>query len=161
MENLSLRFIRWGAGLLVLGLLSGLGPLGHYLLMGTERQCSWAPIHGHVALLGWVGMTLFGLVYRALPTWASGEAPDLGLVRAHFFFSALGIVGVLTNGILGYLVIGHLTPAVFSERGGQNFWLATDGVFLALFGVGCVLFLLVLRRSTRYRAEAAPGNDES
>ena len=94
MENLSLRFVRWGAGLLVLGLVSGYGPLGHYLLMGTEQQCSWAPIHGHEVLLGWVGMTLFGLVYRALPGWSSGRPPALGLARAHFKLAVTGSLGV-------------------------------------------------------------------
>lgn len=153
MENLSLRFIRWGAGLLVLGLVSGYGPLGHYLMMGTEQQCSWAPVHGHEVLLGWVGMTLFGLVYRALPGWASGRPPALGLARAHFKLAVTGSLGVLINGILDYIVIGNLTPSVFTERGGQNLWLAIDGMFLTLYGVGCILFLVVLLRSTAYRAE--------
>jgi uncharacterized membrane protein YgdD (TMEM256/DUF423 family) len=65
MNAISLRFVRWGAALLVLGVVTGYGPLGHYLLGGAEVACPWAPIHGHVVLLGWVGFTLFGLVYRA------------------------------------------------------------------------------------------------
>ena len=36
MDNLALRFIRWSAGLLVLGLLTGYGPLGNYLMGGAE-----------------------------------------------------------------------------------------------------------------------------
>ncbi|MGH9199042.1 MAG: hypothetical protein ACRD1T_25355, partial [Acidimicrobiia bacterium] len=78
MDNLSLRFIRWSAGLLVLGLLTGYGPLGHYLHAGVEVACPWAPVHGHVALLGWLGMAVFGLVYKVLPTWANGVWPSLG-----------------------------------------------------------------------------------
>ena len=38
MENLALRFIRWGTGLLVLGLLTGYGPLGHYLMGGVKMH---------------------------------------------------------------------------------------------------------------------------
>lgn len=54
MENISLRFVRWGAGLLMLGLLTGYGPLGHYLQGGVAHACPWAPVHGHVATLGWM-----------------------------------------------------------------------------------------------------------
>jgi len=46
MERLPLQFIRWGAGLLVLGLLTGNGPLHHYLSGGVEVACPWAPTHG-------------------------------------------------------------------------------------------------------------------
>lgn len=84
MENLSLRFIRWSVGLLMLGLLTGYGPLGHYLLGGVEHACPWAPVHGHIGILGWIGMTIFGLVYQAIPKWANGKSPSLRLVKSAF-----------------------------------------------------------------------------
>lgn len=156
MDDLALRFIRWSAGFLVLGLLTGYGPLGHYLHGGVEVACPWAPVHGHVALLGWLGMAVFGLVYRALPDWAGGAMPGLALPRAHFYCCVVGVLGVLANGIFGYRLLGHLYGRFYYEPNKTvlNLWLSIDGLFLSLYGLGCVLFLLVVLRSTRYAGRA-------
>ena len=66
MKKIALRFVKWGTGLLMLGLWTGFGPLHHYLHGHMQPSCPWAPVHAHVVLLGWVGFTLFGLVYGAL-----------------------------------------------------------------------------------------------
>lgn len=50
MDNLARQFIRWGTGLLALGILTGYGPLNHYLSGGVDVSCPWAPAHGHVIL---------------------------------------------------------------------------------------------------------------
>ncbi len=152
MDNLALRFIRWSAGLLVLGLLTGYGPLGHYLMGGVKVACPWAPIHGHVALLGWLGMAIFGLVYKALPSWANGALPSLSLAKAHFYACVVGVLGVFANGIFGYRLLDHLSEGFYYEPKTPvlNLWLSVDGVFLSLYGVGCCLFLAVILRSTRY-----------
>jgi nitric oxide reductase large subunit len=152
MDNLSLRFIRWSAGLLVLGLLTGYGPLGHYLHGGVETACPWAPVHGHVALLGWLGMTAFGLVYKALPGWSGGAAQALKLARAHFVACVVGVLGVYLNGIFGYRIIDHIYDGFYYEPNTRllNLWLAIDGIFLSIYGLGCMLFLFVVLRSTRY-----------
>ncbi len=102
MSNLALRFIRWGTGLLVIGLLTGYGPLGQYLQGGANPSCPAAPVHGHAILLGWVGMTIFGLVHRAIADWPSGGAPSLAVVKAHFYFSVMGMLGAWANGTFGY-----------------------------------------------------------
>ena len=161
MENLALRFIRWSAGLLVLGLLTGYGPLGHYLHGGVEVACPWAPIHGHVALLGWLGMAIFGLVYQALPRWAKGRPPALRLAQAHFYLCASAVLGVLINGIAGYRILDLISPDFYYIPTKQvlNLWLAIDGVFLSLYALGCALFLIVVLRSTSY-AETVRGSAE-
>lgn len=38
-----------------------------------------------VATLGWMGMTLFGLVYRAVPSWSNGATPACPMARVHFY----------------------------------------------------------------------------
>jgi heme/copper-type cytochrome/quinol oxidase subunit 1 len=161
MENLSLRFIRWSAGLLILGLLTGYGPLGHYLHGGVGVACPWAPIHGHVALLGWVGMTIFGLVYQALPRWANGREPKLRLAKIHFYLCVSSILGVFANGILGYRILDIISPDFHYIPNTQvlNLWLSIDGMFLTLYGLGCALFLVVVLRSTSY-AEAPQSSVE-
>ena len=152
MDNLSLRFIRWSAGLLVLGLLTGYGPLGHYLLGGVKVACPWAPIHGHVALLGWLGMTAFGLVYKALPAWSNSRPLSLGLARAHFVACVVAVLGVYLNGIFGYRLLDYLYDGFYYEPNTRvlNLWLSIDGIFLSIYGVGCVLFLSAVIRSTGY-----------
>lgn len=161
MDNLALRFIRWIVGLLMLGLVTGHGPLGHYLMDGVRVACPWAPIHGHVALLGWVGMAVFGLIYKVLPSWANGASPSMGLARAHFYVCVVAVIGVLANGIIGYRALDFFFDGFYyePEKGVLNLWLSVDGVFLSLYGVGCGLFLAVVLRSTRYasRSVAAKG----
>ena len=155
MENIGLRFVRWGAALLILGLLTGYGPLGHYLTGGVAHACPWAPVHGHVTTLGWMGMTLFGLVYRAVPSWANGAAPALRLAQAHFIVCVIAVLGVFANGIIGYRILDALVEDFYYRpvTSTLNLWLSIDGLFLSLYGVGCLLFLTALLRSTRY----APG----
>jgi cbb3-type cytochrome oxidase subunit 1 len=156
MENVGLRFVRWGAGMLMLGLLTGYGPLGHYLRGGVTHACPWAPVHGHVATLGWMGMTLFGLVYRAIPSWANGATPALRLANAHFMVCVIAVLGVFANGIIGYRILDALVDGFYYRPVTSilNLWLSIDGVFLSLYGVGCLMFLSALLRSTRYAPPA-------
>jgi hypothetical protein len=47
-------------------------------------------------------MAVFGLVYKALPSWANGASPSLGLARTHFYACVVAVIGVVANGIIGY-----------------------------------------------------------
>lgn len=155
MHDLSLRFIRWGTAILILGLATGYGPLGHYLMGGAIPSCPAAPVHGHTTLLGWVGMTLFGLVYRVLPNWPSERPPSIRLARAHFGFAVVGTLGAWANGTFGYAILELVSPAFYYEPDMPilQLWFGISGLFLSLYGVGCLLFLWVLFRSTAYRVE--------
>lgn len=157
MQSIALRFVRWGTAFLILGVWTGYGPLGHYLLGGVERACPWAPVHGHVVLLGWVGCTLFGLVYRALPGWGAPSPRALRLATWHFRLSIASVLGVWANGILGYRLLDHLSPSFYYTPDTQtlNLWLSLDGLFLTLFAVGSILFLIVVFGSTK--ASVPPG----
>jgi hypothetical protein len=165
-DDWALKFIRWGMGLSVVGLITGYFPLGHYLMQGAIPSCPSAPIHGHTILLSFGGMTMFGLVYRALPTWlGSAEAP-LPSVRTHFWLSTIGVIGVCANGTIGYEIFGILVQPGFYYLGEQgttirNLWFALDGVFLTMYGIGCLIFLRILMTKTAYAslpARAAAGH---
>lgn len=154
-NNWSLRFVRWGMGLASAGLLTGLIPLGHYLLDDAIPSCPSAPIHGHLILLSLVGMPMFGLLYRAIPAWTAGRELPMQLVRMHFWLSVIAIVGVLVNGTVVYELIGHhVQPGFYySEAAGQalrNVWFGVDGAFLTMYGAGCGLFLYILMKQTSY-----------
>ncbi len=158
MNNWALKFIRWGMGLTVLGLITGYFPLGHYLMMGAIPSCPSAPVHGHTILLSFVGMTQFGLVYRALPAWMTGE-PPLRLVRAHFWLITIGVIGVCLNGTVGYELIGLFRPEFYyagaAAPAARNLWFAIDGAFLTTYAAGCIVFLYIVVNKTSYTAATA------
>src|SRR5687767_13531544 len=162
-EDWSLKFVRWGMGLAVLGLVSGFIPLGHYLLDDAIPSCPSAPIHGHLILLSFVGMTMFGLTYRTLPAWMRGASLPLGLVRAHFWLSVTGLIGVCVNGTIVYEVLGHLVQPGFYYNGAdgqmvRNIWFGLDGAFLTLYGAGCLIFLYILLGRTAYSSSSRPSS---
>jgi hypothetical protein len=155
MNDWALRFIRWGMGLTILGLITGYLPLGHYLMKDSLPSCPMAPVHGHTILLSFVGMPLFGLIYRALPAWMGKGDPPLGLVKAHFWLAVIGILGVFLNGTFGYELLGMLVQHDFYYIGppGQavrNLWFGIDGAFLTLYGAGCVILWYVVMNRTAY-----------
>jgi len=151
LSDWALKFVRWGSGLGVVGLITGYFPLGHYLMKDSLPSCPAAPVHGHTILLSFVGMTLFGLVYLAIPHWAGSNTPPLALIRVHFWLAVIGTIGVCVNGTIGYEVLSMFVQPDFYYSGppGQairNLWFAIDGVFLTLYGAGSVVFLYVLTR---------------
>lgn len=158
MNNWALKFVRWGLGLTMIGLVTGYFPLGHYLMKDALPSCPTAPVHGHTILLSFVGMTMFGLVYRALPAWMPTGDPPLGLMRAHFWLAVIGIFGVSVNGTLGYEVLGMVQPDFYymgpAAQSVRNLWFAIDGAFLTSYAAGCAVFLFIVMKKTAYSPDA-------
>jgi hypothetical protein len=153
MDAWSLRFVRWGMGLTVLGLVTGYFPLGHYLMKDSLPSCPTAPVHGHTILLSFVGMPIFGLLYRALPGWMTGREVPVRLIQTHFWLAVVGTAGVAVNGTLVYEILTHAFEPGFYYLGTQtqtvrNVWFALDGLFLTLYGVGCAILLYILATKT-------------
>lgn len=90
-------FIGCGSLYLVLGI--GLG-----MYMGASGDHSLSPLHAHINLLGFVLMTVFGVVYHLFPA-AGGSA----LARAHFWLHLVGGLALLV--LLGLLLTGRITEA--------------------------------------------------
>lgn len=155
LNNWGLKFIRWGMGLGILGLITGYFPLGHYLMKDSLPSCPAAPVHGHVILLSFIGMSVCGLIYRALPDWLRpGESPTR-LARIHFWLAVIGIVGVLLNGTIGYELLGMFGKQHFYYIGpeGQavrNLWFGIDGLFLTIYGAGCAILFYIVATKTKY-----------
>jgi len=91
------RFIQIAVVYLVIG-----GTLGLY--MGLTTQFALAPVHAHVALLGWLSLAVAGLIYRLYP--AAGRTR---LAQLHFWLHNVGLplfmVGLasLLSGVEGML----------------------------------------------------------
>lgn len=157
-QDWSLKFLRWAMGLAVVGLITGYFPLGHYLMKDALPSCPAAPVHGHVILLSFVGMTLFGLVYRAIAdSLAQYGDPPLRLIRLHFWLAVVGTIGVAVNGTIGYELLTKFVQKGFYYSGpeGQavrNLWFGIDGLFLTVYGLGCVVLLYILMKRTSYRS---------
>lgn len=154
LNDWSLKFIRWGMGLTILGLVTGYAPLGHYLMKDSLPSCPAAPVHGHTVLLS-LFLPVFGLVYRALPEWMGRGEPPLRLVRLHFWLAVVGILGVCLNGTVGYEILALWVQPDFYYAGpaGQavrNLWFGIDGAFLTVYGLGCLILLYVLMKKTAY-----------
>ena len=159
MSDWALKFLRWGMGLSIFGLITGYVPLGHYLMKDAMPSCPTAPIHGHTILLSFVGMTIFGLAYRAIPDWIGSAKPPLALIRLHFWLAVTGTVGVALNGTIGYEVLKMAVKPDFYYIGpeGQavrNLWFGIDGLFLTIYGAGCVILFYILMTRTSYRRDA-------
>jgi nitric oxide reductase large subunit len=148
-------------GLAVIGLFVGYIPLGHYLMQGAIPSCPAAPVHGHTILLSFLGMTVFGLGYRALPTWMGDTQAPLGLIRAHFWLAVVGVIGVTINGTFGYELLGTVQPNFYYLAGDgagiRDLWFGIDGIFLTLYGIGCLIFLHVFMTRTSYSTVSNPG----
>lgn len=95
--NISRSFMLVGIVFLIVGI-----PIGIY--MGAAGNYDLAPLHAHLNLLGFVLMTLFGVVYHVFPKMAESK---LSLV--HFWLHAIGAVVLL---IMLYLLLsGQITEA--------------------------------------------------
>ena len=93
--NISRNFMLVGVVFLVLGI-----PIGMY--MGAANNFALAPLHAHLNLLGFVLMTVFGILYRMVPAMAAS-----GLAKAHFWLHTIGVTGVFV--MLFLLLTGRVT----------------------------------------------------
>jgi cbb3-type cytochrome oxidase subunit 1 len=76
MDRLDLKFLMLGAAMLVAGVAMG-------IFMAVTHDHTLSPVHGHVNLIGWVSLSLFGIVYKLYP-----ELQQRKLAKAHFILAA-------------------------------------------------------------------------
>lgn len=89
---------------MVIGSLYLLLGIGFGIWMGASGDHSLSPLHAHINLLGFVLMTVFGLVYRQFPSMAAS-----GLATAHFWVHQVGALVLLV--LLFLLLTGRITEA--------------------------------------------------
>ena len=82
-------------GFFVAGILFALTGMGLGTYMGSVQDFTFAPVHAHINLVGFVTHFLFGLYYRADQANAEGMAP-----KTQFLCAVLGGV-LLPIGIFG------------------------------------------------------------
>jgi cbb3-type cytochrome oxidase subunit 1 len=94
---MSRGYLLMGALYLVIGIV-----LGGY--MSATSDHTLAPLHAHINLLGFVVMSIFGIVFRLIP--AIG---DSGLAKAQFWLHQAGALVLLA--MLFLLLNGSITEA--------------------------------------------------
>lgn len=95
--NYKRLFMGLGSLYLILGIC-----LGMYMAGSGDRTL--APLHAHINLLGFVLMTVFGVVYHLFPAAAATR-----LTQAHFWLHQVGALVLLI--MLGLLLTGKITEA--------------------------------------------------
>ncbi|TBH20051.1 hypothetical protein [Thermus thermamylovorans] len=99
----------------LLGLLLGLGFLPY----------TWRPVHGHLQLLGFVSLMIYGVAYHALPRFRGVVFRRPGLALCQVALANLGLLGMA----LGWgLALGPV------------FW----GVFAGVSALAGLLFALLM-----------------
>lgn len=93
MKNVSsIVWIKIASVYIVLGICLG-------IYMGVNENFTLRPVHAHINLLGWVALTLFGLIYHQFPNIANTK-----LAKIQFWLHNIGLpfqmllLAVLLNG---------------------------------------------------------------
>ncbi|WP_199256766.1 cbb3-type cytochrome c oxidase subunit I [Alteribacillus sp. YIM 98480] len=104
------RFLKIAVVYFVIGICMG-------LYMGIVQQFQYTTVHAHINLLGWVSMSLFGIIYYIYPT-----ASQTKLASIHFWLHNLGLpimqgtlfVMILTNNhsLVLFTIIGSIMVVV-------------------------------------------------
>ena len=98
----------WGAvmgGVPVLRMFVDTAPHGKLILLA----------HGHINLLGWVEMAIFGAIYYFVPRLVNRPIYSLRLVKVHFWMHNVGLIGMVGLFTLAG-VIGGYDPGEQVER---------------------------------------------
>lgn len=118
----------WGA------IQSGVPSIRHFLEAPPARFIILA--HGHINLLGWVEMAIFGATYYIIPRILDRPIASSRLVKVHFWSHNAGLMMMVG----GFFVAGY--------TGGQLFWegaadqiSAARGPWMGLVGLGGFLVL--------------------
>lgn len=63
--------------------------------------------HGHINLLGWVEMAIFGALYYVVPRLANRQIYSVRLVKIHFWMHNFGLIGMVVFFVVAGLIGGY------------------------------------------------------
>lgn len=157
---LGVRFIRWGLGLFIFGLIFGFGLLGYYfhgtvesnMLSGSEAQWLNYPwtLATYILQVGGLGMVAIGVIYWLLP----GAKLELESVDyTALWLCVVGLIATFLTSYIGYFVTNAIWPSFFYKpvTRGMNAWIVSQAVSVALYLCGVVLAFFSIRYVTGTR----------
>jgi hypothetical protein len=157
---LGVRFIRWGLGLFIFGLVFGFGLLGYYfhgtiesgILSGNEARWLNYPwtLATYILQVGGLGMVAIGAIYWLLP----GDKLELESVDyTALWLCIVGLIAIFLTSYVGYFVANAIWPSFFYKPviRGMNAWIVSQAVSVALYLCGVVLAFFSIRHVTGIR----------
>jgi len=127
---MGVRFLKIAAIYFAVGVIAG-------IVIGISQQFQYAPVHAHLALLGWASLALVGLTYHFYP-----QSAQTRLAQLHFWLHNLGLPGFLVG--LFLRIAGHDSGDAFLRIGAIS----------TLIGVQ--LFVVNVMRNVRAAESADP-----
>jgi len=118
--SLSIRF-------LLIGAIYGLIAMSLGIVMGAQENFTLAPVHAHLNLLGWVALTIYGVVYKIYPVMGKSR-----LATTQFYAvnaAVLLLIPALAAFLLGHrevlpvLIAGELLTFVSLILFAVNIWM--------------------------------------
>lgn len=128
MDRLDLKFLVLGAVMFMFGISMG-------IYMGITHDFQLAPVHAHTNLLGFVSLSLFGIVYKIYP-----ELQQRRLAKVHFILAAPAAVLFPVGIVLSVVAQNPLLVIVTS----------------LMWFTGTLLFLIQLAGLAMTRSAPAP-----
>lgn len=149
--EVGVKYIRWGLGLFVFGLIIGYGPWLHYMHGAMEDVqsaflknvtlwfgCPWT-LAVYVTQLGSLGMIVIGLCYFVFAR-AGAMASITGSERIGPALCAMGILTEFLFGYVGYFGVNRIWPSFYYVpiNEGKWTWLGLQGACIAIFLIGVI-----------------------
>src|SRR5262249_49784862 len=152
MARLGVRFIQWGLGLGVFGILIGFGIIGHYI-KGAQYEigheflhnvvlwfaCPWT-LSVYAIQLGSLGMIVFGLTYLVVGRMDAAES-DVGSGSAELWWCVAALIGIFCTGYAGYFVVDVFWPEFYYKpvKAGKDVWLLAQLACIVCYFIGAIL----------------------
>ena len=129
---MAIRLIKIGVLYLAVGICMG-------IVMGAREQFTLAPVHAHINLLGFVTLTLAGLIYKVFPA-----AAQTRLAKIHFWVHNIALPPFMVA--LALLLSGNqdMGPVV--------------GILSLVVGGAVLLFIVNVWRTLRPQPAGAPAS---
>jgi hypothetical protein len=130
-----------GVRLLQISVLYFVLGVGIGIAMGMTENFTQLAVHAHVNLLGWVSLSLVGLIYLQVPTLALTR-----LAKAHFWLHNLG---------LPVMMVG-----LFLLNRGHREFIPLLGIGASAVGLGVVMLALNVTRNLASHERVRRGAEE-
>ncbi len=153
------KFIKWGMGFFLFGLLFGFGVLIHYLVgskwnTGADFLSNitlWfgSPLSLSVGYLqvGGLAMAIVGIAKLLMLKCCEDSAKCSTGAHVHhshghgaLLLTIIGLAALFLTGYVGYFVIDSMWPGFYYQpiTAGKNIWLVLQGISILVFFIGLV-----------------------
>lgn len=112
------------------------------------HQTNWVVGHAHLALVGWISMGLFGVIYQVVPELTGRSVKSvIGLARTHLAITNAGFLGMWISLSIAGIIESIMSGSPHSEiEAVVAPYLVARLAFGALFGLGAFVFVINIHR---------------